>query len=138
MRLLFPSFLLIICSPIFSQPLTIDSAVAKIPIGQFPLLARYSNLHGNVKVLVTLRDGRVEKVSIDETHKMFANFVTNFIKQTEFKSTASGILNIEFQFFLTKEPDFKGPWQKFIVDPESNCIRFEATQKVSIDTDKFQ
>ena len=126
-----------VSSACFAQILTIDSAVDQFPIMKFPPLARYSNIHGNVRLSIKLYNGHIESITPGEAHKVLSNAAIAFVRVFKFKQDINGSLTIDFNFVLSEAAEPKKNWQRFIVDPEANIITIEATRKVVIDIDYF-
>jgi hypothetical protein len=137
MNRVLPILIFTACTICFPQTLTIDSAVDKIPVTKFPTLARYSGIRGNVILTSTLREGRLEKVTSSESHKVLSNAAVAFVRAIQFKPTATGTLVLVFHFILTEKPDAKEPWQRLSIDSDANTISIEASRKVIHDTDYF-
>ena len=132
------SLIFTLCSACFSQVLTVDSAVEKIPLMKYPTLLRYSGTKGNVKISIELLNGQLTKVVAGESDKVLSNAAIAFVRKFDFKPTSSGSLVLGFQFVLSEKPDPKGHWQRISVEPESNIIIIHASRKISIDIDYFK
>jgi hypothetical protein len=121
-----------------SEGLSINSAVAKIPILKYPELARFSNLQGKVKVTVTLLNGKISNLTLSDGPKVLTSAASSAVRQFEFNEMCTGSLVLDFDFILVQSSDPSKPLQHFTVNTESSTLKIEASQKVIKDSDYFK